>query len=45
MRPEIDLHVMQEIGTITRASGPAVEPLSLDIASLLEDLRSATPTE
>lgn len=43
MRPEIDLHVMQEIGAITRATSPAIEPLSPDIDALLETLRSATP--
>jgi hypothetical protein len=43
MRPEIDIHVMQEIGAITRANGPAIEPLSPDICALLESLRIVQP--
>ena len=40
MRTEIDLHVMQEMGVITRAAAPVIEPLSLEISALLETLRS-----
>lgn len=44
MRLEIDLHVMQEIGAISRENGPAIEPLSPEIGALLEALRS-TPSQ
>lgn len=43
MRPEIDLHVMQEIGAITRANDPAIEPPSPDICALLGSLRIVQP--
>ena len=43
MRPEIDLQVMQEIGAITLANDPAIQPLGNELRALLEALQKAVP--
>ena len=45
MRTEIDLHVMQEMGALTRASEPTCEPLTPALEALMAALRLVAPTD
>lgn len=44
MRPEIDFHVMQDMGEIARGKMPGVDAQNLEIEALLEALRVVAVT-